>query len=68
MHHMNDSSSCMALGMHSHTRELINRLPFGSGTLEDPVLRSGARAKQYPFVLDPFQETAIACLVRGIPH
>jgi hypothetical protein len=22
-------------------------------------------AKQYPFVLDPFQETAIACLVGG---
>ena len=25
---------------------------------------TGERAKQYPFTLDPFQETAIACLVR----
>ncbi len=25
---------------------------------------TGARAKEYPFTLDPFQETAIACLVR----
>ena len=24
----------------------------------------GERAKSYPFVLDPFQETAIACLAR----
>jgi hypothetical protein len=26
----------------------------------------GARAKEYPFTLDPFQETAIACLVRAL--
>ena len=25
----------------------------------------GKRAKEYPFTLDPFQETAIACLVRA---
>jgi hypothetical protein len=27
----------------------------------------GKRAKEYPFTLDPFQETAIACLVRAPP-
>ena len=26
----------------------------------------GKRAKEYPFTLDPFQETAIACLVRAL--
>lgn len=25
-------------------------------------------AKQYPFTLDPFQSTSIACLVRGDAH
>jgi hypothetical protein len=34
------------------------------GTLHNPVYRGSVRAKQYPFVLDPFQETAVACLVR----
>ncbi len=35
------------------------------GTLHEPILRDTfPRAKQYPFVLDPFQETAIACLER----
>ncbi|GIL80546.1 hypothetical protein Vretimale_16031 [Volvox reticuliferus] len=33
------------------------------GTLNEPVY-TGNRAKQYPFVLDPFQETSIACLER----
>ena len=61
----------------SHDRLLVRQLllllcyrsinsPHVPGTLQDPILRSGARAKQYPFVLDPFQETAIACLVSGI--
>jgi hypothetical protein len=26
----------------------------------------GPRAKEYPFTLDPFQETAVACLVRSV--
>jgi ATP-dependent RNA helicase DOB1 len=35
-----------------------------SGSLDNPFHHGTSRAKQYPFVLDPFQETAIACLVR----
>eukprot|EP00793_Prasinoderma_coloniale_P000173 PRCOL_00005682-RA len=34
-----------------------------SGTLEEPR-HAGPRAKEYPFALDPFQETAVACLER----
>ena len=34
-----------------------------AGTLQEPQWR-GEMAKQYPFTLDPFQSTAIACLVR----
>ena len=34
-----------------------------AGTIQHPVYR-GKRAKQYPFVLDNFQEISIACLVR----
>lgn len=33
------------------------------GTLLDPVF-NGKMAKTYPFVLDPFQETSVACLER----
>ncbi|CAM8923296.1 unnamed protein product [Rhodiola kirilowii] len=33
------------------------------GTLLDPVF-TGKMAKTYPFVLDPFQETSVACLER----
>jgi len=34
------------------------------GTFEKPFIgRQQERAKQYPFTLDPFQETAVACLV-----
>ncbi|KAL6759568.1 HUA enhancer 2 [Haematococcus lacustris] len=38
--------------------------PAIHGTLEAPLLATNTRAKQYPFVLDPFQETAVACLER----
>lgn len=37
--------------------------PEVHGTLHNPFYK-GLRAKQYPFVLDPFQETSIACLER----
>ena len=33
-----------------------------AGTMEDPAWH-GDMAKQYPFTLDPFQSTAVACLV-----
>ena len=36
-----------------------------AGTMEDPAWH-GDMAKQYPFTLDPFQSTAVACLVRCI--
>jgi hypothetical protein len=39
--------------------------PVAAGTLHTPRLRKEPRAKTYPFVLDPFQETAIACVVRA---
>lgn len=39
-------------------------LPPPPGTLHEPFY-AGPRAKQYPFTLDPFQETSIACLVGG---
>ena len=32
------------------------------GTLQNPFYK-GVRAKEYDFKLDPFQETAVACLV-----
>ena len=41
----------------------IKHDPTVHGSLETPIY-SGERAKQYPFVLDPFQEMAIACLER----
>jgi len=41
----------------------IQHDPTVHGSLETPIF-SGERAKQYPFVLDPFQEMAIACLER----
>lgn len=34
-----------------------------AGSLQNPRW-TGPRAKQYPFVLDPFQEVSIACIVR----
>ncbi|GFR46999.1 hypothetical protein Agub_g8682, partial [Astrephomene gubernaculifera] len=37
--------------------------PEVHGTLHAPVY-TGPRAKEYPFVLDPFQETSVACLER----
>lgn len=37
--------------------------PAVHGTLHEPFY-AGPRAKQYPFTLDPFQETSIACLER----
>ncbi|EFJ40622.1 hypothetical protein VOLCADRAFT_121704 [Volvox carteri f. nagariensis] len=37
--------------------------PEVHGTLHEPIYK-GSRAKEYPFVLDPFQETSIACLER----
>ncbi|KAG2430053.1 hypothetical protein HXX76_010153 [Chlamydomonas incerta] len=37
--------------------------PVIHGTLQEPVY-TGPRAKEYPFVLDPFQETSVACLER----
>ena len=38
-------------------------IAFHAGTMEDPAWH-GDMAKQYPFTLDPFQSTAVACLVR----
>lgn len=32
------------------------------GTMEEPKW-TGTMAKQYPFTLDPFQSTSVACLV-----
>ncbi|KAG2486102.1 hypothetical protein HYH03_015197 [Edaphochlamys debaryana] len=43
--------------------ENIKLDPVTYGTLEEPRY-SGPRAKQYPFTLDPFQETSVACLER----
>ncbi|EIE19880.1 HUA enhancer 2 [Coccomyxa subellipsoidea C-169] len=37
--------------------------PALHGTLENPRW-SGPRAKEYPFVLDPFQEVSVACIER----
>jgi ATP-dependent RNA helicase DOB1 len=37
--------------------------PALHGTLDNPIW-TGPSAKQYPFVLDPFQQVAIACLER----
>eukprot|EP00198_Chlamydomonas_reinhardtii_P006185 XP_001695521.1 predicted protein [Chlamydomonas reinhardtii] len=37
--------------------------PVIHGTLQEPVY-TGPRAKEYPFVLDAFQETSVACLER----
>lgn len=37
-----------------------------SGTLDEPRW-TGPMAKEYPFTLDPFQSTAVACLVRFVP-
>ncbi len=37
--------------------------PSIHGTLEKPAW-SGAMAKSYPFALDTFQSTSIACIVR----
>lgn len=34
-----------------------------AGTLQEPNF-TGTPAKQYPFELDPFQKTSVACLVR----
>ena len=34
-----------------------------TGDLQNPKW-TGAMAKEYPFVLDPFQQVTIACLVR----
>lgn len=39
--------------------------PSIHGTLEQPAW-SGPMAKSYPFTLDAFQSTAIACIVRAI--
>lgn len=57
--HLTLSLSCSSLLV------LHNYVPHVAGTLETPFLKKepSARAKTYPFVLDPFQETAIACLV-----
>jgi hypothetical protein len=38
--------------------------PPGAGTLANPAW-TGPREKAYPFALDAFQETAIACIERG---
>ena len=37
-----------------------------AGTLQNPIW-TGPMAKEYPFTLDPFQSTAVACLVRCRP-
>jgi ATP-dependent RNA helicase DOB1 len=37
-----------------------------AGDLQSPKW-AGPMAKEYPFVLDPFQQVAIACLVRHPP-
>lgn len=37
------------------------------GTIEDPAWK-GDVAKQYPFELDTFQKTAVACIVRSCDH
>lgn len=36
-----------------------------AGTLMEPIY-TGTPAKVYPFELDPFQKTSVACLVRGL--
>ncbi len=41
---------------------LLPTVRLRTGTLHEPVY-TGPRAKEYPFVLDPFQETSVACLV-----
>ena len=38
---------------------------LATGTPSDPIWK-GKPAKQYPFVLDPFQRVAIACLVSQV--
>lgn len=44
---------------HTHGAVMVR----AAGTLDAPAFR-GEMAKQYPFTLDPFQQTSIACLVR----
>ncbi len=43
---------------------VLTRGASKTGTLQEPQWR-GEMAKQYSFTLDPFQSTAIACLVRS---
>ncbi len=45
-------------------RDLIYSTPPRAGTLANPAW-TGPREKAYPFALDAFQETAIACIERG---
>jgi hypothetical protein len=47
-----------------HSSEAKRTIPRPSGTLDNPVFK-GEMAKEYPFTLDPFQSTSIACLVRA---
>jgi superfamily II RNA helicase len=58
--------TCLEAGFASEAVLLGSFHP--AGTLQNPRLRTEGLAKQYPFVLDPFQETAIACLVGGVCH
>jgi hypothetical protein len=44
-------------------RDESSDLICDAGTLENPRW-TGPRAKEYPFVLDPFQEFSVACIVR----
>lgn len=41
----------------------VDRTSTRTGTIHNPAW-NGTMAKQYPFTLDPFQSTAIACLER----
>lgn len=51
---------------HHHQLALSVRL-HPTGTLMEPIF-TGTPAKVYPFELDPFQKTSVACLVRGVQH
>ena len=47
----------------AHAAEFCRADESRYGTLDAPRY-TGPRAKQYPFSLDPFQETALACMER----
>ncbi len=40
--------------------------PGQEGSTKPPAARAGPAARQYPFELDPFQQTAINCLEAGM--